>query len=295
MPSKSNKQKKFMQAVAHNPKFAKKVGVPVSVGKEFSEADKKNTKKKFGKGSTRAKVNNPNTRHGKLDMPYKSLKRYTGMVEGGDVKKANKGIRKMQDGGAAAMPDTAKMAAPVNGGGRAFNTPTLPSQANPRAAEALSARGSAPAIPPAPSDMMAARGNMGRGMDMRRVPTLPTQASQRARDMMARRMPITTPGGPAPLVPEVMPPAAAAAPGFNKGGRIKKMAGGGSPKEPNPRKGGALYNLGTNQNPTMRAGGRGMNKGGAAKVRKYAAGGSVKGSSRGDGCCMKGKTKGRMC
>lgn len=29
-----------MQAVAHNPKFAKKVGIPVSVGKEFAKADK---------------------------------------------------------------------------------------------------------------------------------------------------------------------------------------------------------------------------------------------------------------
>jgi hypothetical protein len=30
-----------MQAVAHSPKFAKKVGIPTSVGKEFAAADKK--------------------------------------------------------------------------------------------------------------------------------------------------------------------------------------------------------------------------------------------------------------
>lgn len=30
-----------MQAVAHNPKFAKKAGVPQSVGEDFSNADKK--------------------------------------------------------------------------------------------------------------------------------------------------------------------------------------------------------------------------------------------------------------
>jgi hypothetical protein len=36
MPTVSDKQEKFMQAVAHNPKFAKKVGVPQSVGKEFT-------------------------------------------------------------------------------------------------------------------------------------------------------------------------------------------------------------------------------------------------------------------
>jgi hypothetical protein len=35
MPAKTKKQKKFMEAVANNPKFAKKVGVPQSVGKEF--------------------------------------------------------------------------------------------------------------------------------------------------------------------------------------------------------------------------------------------------------------------
>jgi hypothetical protein len=38
MPAKSAKQEKFMQAVAHNPKFAKKVGVPVTVGQEFTKA-----------------------------------------------------------------------------------------------------------------------------------------------------------------------------------------------------------------------------------------------------------------
>lgn len=41
MPSKSPEQKRLMQAVAHNPKFAKKVGIPQSVGKEFAAADKK--------------------------------------------------------------------------------------------------------------------------------------------------------------------------------------------------------------------------------------------------------------
>jgi hypothetical protein len=39
MPSTSPKQKRFMQAVAHDPAFAAKVGVPVKVGEEFSAAD----------------------------------------------------------------------------------------------------------------------------------------------------------------------------------------------------------------------------------------------------------------
>lgn len=40
MPSKSSKQARLMAAAAHNPAFAKKVGVPVKVAKEFNKADK---------------------------------------------------------------------------------------------------------------------------------------------------------------------------------------------------------------------------------------------------------------
>jgi hypothetical protein len=40
-----------MAAVAHNPAFAKKVGIPQSVGKDFNNADKG---RKFGKGGTMA-------------------------------------------------------------------------------------------------------------------------------------------------------------------------------------------------------------------------------------------------
>ena len=41
MPSTSAKQHRFMEAVAHNPEFAKQAGVPQSVGKDFAEADKR--------------------------------------------------------------------------------------------------------------------------------------------------------------------------------------------------------------------------------------------------------------
>ena len=47
MPSVSKKQHKLMAAVANNPAFAKKVGIPRSVGEEFMKADKG---KKFKKG-----------------------------------------------------------------------------------------------------------------------------------------------------------------------------------------------------------------------------------------------------
>jgi hypothetical protein len=49
MPSVSKKQHNFMAAVANNPKFAKKAGVPSSVGKEFLTADKGKT---FKQGET---------------------------------------------------------------------------------------------------------------------------------------------------------------------------------------------------------------------------------------------------
>lgn len=39
MPSKSPAQKRLMAAVAHNPQFAAKVGIPQSVGEEFNAAD----------------------------------------------------------------------------------------------------------------------------------------------------------------------------------------------------------------------------------------------------------------
>jgi hypothetical protein len=55
MPSTSKKQRNFMAAVAHNPEFAKKAGVPQSVGKEFNKAD---TGRKFKEGGLMAKVGN---------------------------------------------------------------------------------------------------------------------------------------------------------------------------------------------------------------------------------------------
>lgn len=41
MPSKSPAQARTMAAAAHNPKFAKKMGIPPSVAKEFNKADKR--------------------------------------------------------------------------------------------------------------------------------------------------------------------------------------------------------------------------------------------------------------
>lgn len=69
-----------MEAVAHNPAFAKKVGVPQSVGQEFSAADKG---KKFGSGSRASEqgINKPKTDHGKSAL----------FSRGGTMKKMSSG------------------------------------------------------------------------------------------------------------------------------------------------------------------------------------------------------------
>ena len=77
-----------MAAVAKNPKFAKKAGVPQSVGEEFLEADKG---KKFRRGGTtnpmRAGINKQKTRAGMLQMPNASLTKFRGFNKGGETMK----------------------------------------------------------------------------------------------------------------------------------------------------------------------------------------------------------------
>jgi hypothetical protein len=69
MPAVSAKQKRFMDAAAHNPSFAKKAGISQDVAQEFSEKSKG---LKFGSGSSSRpdlqKINKPSTRHGKTAL-----------------------------------------------------------------------------------------------------------------------------------------------------------------------------------------------------------------------------------
>lgn len=69
MPATSEKQKRLMDAAAHNPAFAKKVGIPTKVAQEFSSKSKG---MKFGSGGkTRADrqvVNQPKTDHGDMTL-----------------------------------------------------------------------------------------------------------------------------------------------------------------------------------------------------------------------------------
>ena len=71
MPSSSKKQHNFMEAVAHNPAFAKKVGVPQSVGKDFSMADKG---RKFSKGG--------DMKHADVKMDKKMMQKAVNKHEG---------------------------------------------------------------------------------------------------------------------------------------------------------------------------------------------------------------------
>ena len=52
MPSKSPAQRRFMAAAAHNPEFARKVGIPQSVAKEFNQAD--TAKKRAARSAAKA-------------------------------------------------------------------------------------------------------------------------------------------------------------------------------------------------------------------------------------------------
>jgi hypothetical protein len=79
MPSSSKKQADFMRAVAHSPEFAKKAGVPQSVGKEFSNADKS---RKFSKGGDMAtKMGKPTMKRG-MDTAKDGMKKPTPFAKG---------------------------------------------------------------------------------------------------------------------------------------------------------------------------------------------------------------------
>jgi len=91
MPSTSKKQHNFMAAIANNPAFAKKVGVPQSVGKDFNNADKG---KKFKEGGTMKPVDmkkNP----GMAKLPTAVRNKMGFMKKGGMAKSDAKEDMKM--------------------------------------------------------------------------------------------------------------------------------------------------------------------------------------------------------
>ena len=95
MPSTSKKQHNFMAAIANSPSFAKKVGIPQSVGKDFTTADKG---RKFSKGgNTMAKMNPfmamiaKKKAGAKAEMPMKKMN-MGGMAKGGSASSRADGV-----------------------------------------------------------------------------------------------------------------------------------------------------------------------------------------------------------
>ena len=89
MPSTSKKQHNFMAAVANNPAFAKKAGVPQSVGKEFNNADKG---KMFKQGGSMKKMNMGGYADGGMTMVNKGGKMVPDFAADGKGKMAKGGM-----------------------------------------------------------------------------------------------------------------------------------------------------------------------------------------------------------
>ena len=78
-----------MAAVANNPSFAKKVGVPQSVGKDFNQADKG---RKFSKGGDMKKMNMGGYADGGMPMVNKGGKMVPSFAADGKGKMAKGGM-----------------------------------------------------------------------------------------------------------------------------------------------------------------------------------------------------------
>jgi hypothetical protein len=89
MPSTSKKQHNFMAAIANSPSFAKKAGVPMSVGKDFVTADKG---KKFSKGGDMKKMNMGGYADGGMPMVMKDGQKVPAFAADGKGKMAKGGM-----------------------------------------------------------------------------------------------------------------------------------------------------------------------------------------------------------
>ena len=94
MPAVSKKQQKFMQAVANSPKFAKKVGVNQSIGREFTKEKSMKTKKMNMGGRAMADRAGAQAMDPRMQMAMEAQQKRAamgGMMKGGKVKKMKKG------------------------------------------------------------------------------------------------------------------------------------------------------------------------------------------------------------
>ena len=128
MPSTSEKQRKFMAAVAHSPSFAKKVGVPMSVGKEFNQADKT---RKLSRGGEMAE----SKAMMKKEVSFMKKKGAPKFMIKHEMKEA--GMKKMAGGGVAAS----KMGKVVAGGIKPHGEHTVQKKGHTKAKMVAMAKG----------------------------------------------------------------------------------------------------------------------------------------------------------
>ena len=114
MPSTSKKQHNFMAAVANNPAFAKKAGVPQSVGQEFTKADKGKTFKEGGRMAT-TKMGKPVMKPG-MSTAKDGMKKPTPMADTKMPAFAKGGFVRSADGIAQKGKTKAKQVTMCGGG-----------------------------------------------------------------------------------------------------------------------------------------------------------------------------------
>ena len=245
MPSKSKKQHNFMEAIAHNPAFAKKAGVSQKVGQEYSKADKGKTFRKGG-----------------IMGLFKGKETYKEELAEGNAIKSGK-VSPEQYAKAEGKEKVKKFAMGGYMGGA-----TLPNQQFPMQQQApQNTMLNAPQPPGTPSLPYAAnnqtafkKGGSVKKMAMGGAPMMPPQAPVDPRMMAKKKAPrgvAPKPTGMMPPRPPMAAPQVAPTAPMKKGGKVK------------------------GQSPIQR-----QAKGGA-KIVKMAKGGMT----RGDGCCIRGKTR----
>jgi hypothetical protein len=297
MPSVSKKQHNFMNAIAHNKAFAKKVGIPQSVGQEFSKADKGKT---FKQGGIMAKKEMHSEKSEmKMDKAQdKAMIKKAFRQHDIQEHKGGKGTKLALKKGGSAMCGVKKMA--VGGSTGTFNStgnnqyaPAMQTgaiggldQLNQSIGTIQNALGGAPKNVGESTQMYKRGGKVkkmadgGMPIDPRAVAMAQKQAAMAKG--AKRGMPMARPQAPQmagmpqgkPMVGRMPPQANMPVPTMKKGGMTKM---------------GAVKTRPGNINGVAKTG---LTKG---KMVKMAVGGSVgSASKRADGCAVRGKTKGRM-
>ena len=242
MPSKSKKQHNFMEAIAHNPAFAKKAGVSQKVGQEYSKADKGKTFRKGG-----------------IMGLFKGKETYKEELAEGKAIKSGK-ISPEQYAKAEGKEKVKKFAAGGYMGGATFPNQQFPMQQQAPQNTMLNAP-QPPQPPGTPSLPYAANNQTGfkKGGSVKKMamggavdPRMAMMAKKKAPRGVAPKPTGMMPPRPPMAAPEVAPTMP-----MKKGGKVK----GQSPIQTKAK--------------------------GGAKVVKMAKGGMT----RGDGCCIRGKTR----